>query len=227
MSGVDEGASAFGTSVAHLSNKPFRRVEVRAAATIVLLTTLLMATVDLLAPPASLPSLLVPTWQQGSVVASSGDALAFEGRALPSLFHLLVGTDPGIGEVLDRYPPGHPRLMLTNGLHAFLLMVLPVGVVGLMLGVGTWIRGRVAFRHRKDELLARIVLAWIIAPMSLWLVAEFSGDAQTAVLFRGGAPPTILIPAVPFLIIGALGWWAALKAERDLDFGWDSFGEES
>lgn len=199
--------------------RPGRGV-VRSAGIIVVLTTLAMVSVDLFAPPSSLPSLLYPTWRQGAVVASPGDALEFEGRALPSVIRLLTSGASGIGEVLESYPPGHPRLMLTNGMFACLLMTLPAGVVGLMLGMGTWIRDRVGFRHDKDELLARIALAWTVAPMSLWLVTQFSRHAQNGFLFHGGSGYAILLPAAPFLVIGALGWWAALKAERDEDFGW-------
>ncbi len=193
---------------------------------LLMVTATLMTMIDLTAPTASLPPLLFPTWEAGFVAEAAAGRSTFEGRAIPTLISWIVDRGRGSGEVLQRYPIGHPRLMIANGFFAFLFFLMPFGIVGTVLGFMTWVRRRVVFPRARDERLARVFLAWSLAPTLYWAVVGFSRQAQAAVLFRGEPFFLVLLPALPLLFLAVGGWRATNKAERDIHLGGDPPGGE-
>ena len=183
----------------------------QAAIFITVLATLLMATTDL-AFPSTPPSLDRPIIRGGSVVEMRGSPIL-------TVTKLLLDSNPQVGEVLSTYPVGHPRPAAVRGLFSFLLLLMPTSLVGIMLGTSVWISDRVSFRQVRDERIAKLFLAWGIAPGCFAGVVFFSLRTQAAVLFRGESPFLVLLPAIPLLTAAAFGWRAILNAERRLVSG--------
>ncbi len=187
----------------------------RHAAMLVVVTTLGMLAIDLWAPLDARPSLLQPAWVAETLeVVPQGDPLR-HGRAVSALAVLVQRGEERQEEVLLKYPPGHPRLVLTQGLVAALLMGFPLGLVGVVLGANAWVQDRASFRRPKDERVATVILAWVIVPTSYWVVFSISLDAQVSVLFQGEPPILILVPVLPLILAGMLGWRAARRLERE------------
>lgn len=82
-------------------------------------------------------------------------------------------------------------------------------LIGFVTGAATWLSSRVIFLRSSDEVVARIVLSWLLAPLVYLGIWSWTSDARTEVLFRGEAPSLILVPIVPFAVVSAIGWWAA------------------
>ena len=117
---------------------------------------------------------------------------------------------PGADEVLPRYPLDHPRLKLTTAFLKLALLLSPLVLIGFVTGTATWLSARVIFLHGSDEVVARVVLSWLLAPLVLWGIWSWTVGVRADVLFGGETPSLILVPLVPFAVIGLIGWWAAV-----------------
>lgn len=193
--------AAVGIAVATLA---FRKGGIRTAAWMVAAVIAVMIAVDTWIGPALDPDR-----------GNSSHPLGGEWKgAVRTLIAWMRGEIQGTGEILRTYPPGHPRFVSMEALARGATLLLPVITVGIVLGIGAWMRNRVIFRTGRDEIIARWVVAFLIAPVVAGRVASWSSSSYE-VLFRGKPLWIVLIPYVPFLVLAALGWRAARRAERD------------
>ena len=192
----------------------FQPALLRQALLLVLVTTLIMVGLDLI--PATFSS---PEAQQ---LAFTGTA--FERRSLAAELHggrvlrTLLGFVRGdlvlpTGQVRS-YAPGNPRLLAVVAALNGGLLLLPLLLVGIAVGIQAWIAGHVTFRADVDERLAHVLLAWVFAPATFFLVTQWARRIVIHVLFGEGALVRILLPYVPVAIIAAVGWVTAWRASR-------------
>jgi hypothetical protein len=126
-----------------------------------------------------------------------------------SLAALLRGGWTGAGELLHSYPLGHPRVVAEHALARGGLLLLPLVLVGLVMGVAAWSTERVTFRTATDGTVARWAVAWVLVPAAFALVLNWSESYAYRILFRGAPLWLPLVPYVPALIIALVGWRAA------------------
>ena len=82
---------------------------------------------------------------------------------------------------------------------------LPAVLVGIILGVLTWVDQRVSFHRPVDERVARIFLGWVVAPLCFTIVTGWSESLEANALFGTGSLGMILVPYVPFTAFAVLG----------------------
>jgi hypothetical protein len=180
----------------------FDRCLTSTAARMVVVVTVTMLALDLW---------IVPAAQRGTplVDATFGDA-----NAVRTIIAFATGHLPGTDELLRTYPAAHPRVRAEGALRLIALLALPTILVGLVLGVGAWVRDRVTFREPRDETIARWLLAWLLVPAIFALVVGWSGGYGARILFRGEPLWLVLVPYLPAAAVDAVGWRAARRAAR-------------
>jgi hypothetical protein len=120
-----------------------------------------------------------------------------------------AGVEGGEG----RYSLSSPRTRVASALLDVGLVLLVPGVVGLILGMGRWVRARVTFRRLEDEQAAHMVVAWLLAPMVVHLtVALWAEDLYYRALFEGRPLLPILVPFVVVMLAGLTAWVAPVAA---------------
>lgn len=193
------------------------RRSARAAVAAVGLTMLIMIVVDVWITPAAnrqLAELAAHPSRSSSALSAavaSPPSLIDSVGALRSMTRLLRERPSALAEHLRTYPSAHPRVIAERGVEEAAFLLLPGILVGLVIGIAVWIRARVIFRSKRDEIVARWFLAWIVAPAAFALIGSWSGRYGYDVLFRDGSLWLPLVPYAPFAILGALGWRAALS----------------
>lgn len=139
------------------------------------------------------------------------DLVLPEPGSLRTLAAALRGSLGDIGETAPQYPMSHPRLRMVYALQQGAVLLAPVVLVGVALGVGAWIHSRVIFRSPRDGTLARWVVSWLLAPLVLGFVMNWSQGNGADVLFRGEPLWLVVVPWAPALVAGALGWRGATR----------------
>ena len=115
----------------------------------------------------------------------------------------------GAEGVESRYSVSSPRTRVANALLDVGLVLLVPGVIGLVLGMGRWVRARVTFRRLEDEQAAHMVVAWLLAPIVVHLtVILWAEDVYYRALFEGRSLLSILVPYVVVLVVGLAAWVA-------------------
>lgn len=84
-------------------------------------------------------------------------------------------------------------------------LLLPFGLIGWALGLESWIRKRVTFRHRRDEYIARVVLDVGLATFLIWFAFNTGSRSMVGVV-RGDPVWTIAIPFLLVVAAGLPGW---------------------
>ena len=109
----------------------------------------------------------------------------------------------------------NPRALAVDAVYNSATLLLPFVLVGVTLGITTWIRNRVSFRSARDEVVARWFIALVCAPFVWGIVTGWSQRTTYAALhdMRFFLP---LEPYVPFVILALLGWRAARNDARAL-----------
>ena len=182
----------------------------RACAQIVALATLLMAGLDLV--PSSGRPIAANTFgiiQSGQLAASArsvGDRGA--SGALVTTLELVRGELPNVSEILGQYPPRHDRVRASYGLRKLGLLFMPFIAAGFVLGLGVWIDQRVVFRSGRDEVVAMIVIAWALSPLTVLVSDSLAGQAQEAAMSGEGALWMMIAAYAPTLLVGSFGWLA-------------------
>ena len=134
-----------------------------------------------------------------------------EGGVLRAAIALGSGSLREAHVVLTTYPAGHPRTVAHEALVRAGLLLLPVVLVGLVLGIGAWVNARVIFRAPRDAVVARWVIAWLLVPGATALIVSWSGGYGYETLFRGQPLWLPLVPYVPALALAGVGWRAAAR----------------
>jgi hypothetical protein len=115
------------------------------------------------------------------------------------------------------YSPQHPRLRAALALLKGSYLLLPAILVGIVLGVQTWVAENVTFRTQPAERLARLLVAWIISPAAYFLALSWARGVTIQALLRAGGLLQILAPLIPFAAAAAIGWYRSWQAVRWLD----------
>jgi len=90
----------------------------------------------------------------------------------------------------------------------------PFLLMGLVLGFGAWLRRIATFRHERDELLLRLVVAWGIVigvPLFTSMLMQWT---SFDVSMRGQWMGWVLLPSVLASIPAFLGWRAVWRLDR-------------
>jgi len=109
------------------------------------------------------------------------------------------------------YPPGHPRVVAVVALTEFGLLLLCLATTGAVLGVSSWYGRHTRFDSRANETGARIATAWLVSGGIVFMALELLGKQRFRVLFEDSTLPTLLLPFLPFLALGLLGFVAAAR----------------
>jgi len=184
----------------------------RQGLTLAVVTTVIMVGLDGLAPQGPLGNHALGIEQgdyrqshvvDDSDVSATGTALAF-----------LRGELTGSSEVEQSYPSGHPRLRAAFALARSAYFALPAILVGLVLGIQVWVAQNVTFRTVAAERIGRLLTAWIVSPGAYFLVMTWTQGVSVQALRRPMPLLEILIPLLPFLLVGAFGWYKSWQATR-------------
>ena len=120
-----------------------------------------------------------------------------------------------VSVVLRDYPSQHPRLIAREGLMRAGMLLLPTVLIGIVLGVGEWLHSRVVFRFPRDGVIARWAIGLVLVPVAAGAIVNWSASFGYEILFQGRSLLLTLVPYVPALIVGAVGWSAAGRHQND------------
>ena len=173
--------------------RPDRR-EVGEAVRITVLATLVMLALGLLTP------------------SSSGGAMR---SAMRAALTLDADARHQVSVVLSEYPSQHPRLIARESVMRAGMLLLPTVLIGMVLGVGAWLHSRVIFRFPRDGVIARWAVALVLVPVAAGAIVNWSASFGYEILFQGRSLLLTLVPYVPALLVGAVGWSAARRHQND------------
>lgn len=117
----------------------------------------------------------------------------------------------------SRYGPRDPFLVAAFAVLKTGHLMLPVILVGIVLGAQAWVADHVTFRRPIDETVARISLAWVCAPAAFYLAETWALKLLFQVLFGSASLMAPLLPFLVLLIVGAVGWYTSWRVSRWLD----------
>jgi hypothetical protein len=112
------------------------------------------------------------------------------------------------------YEADDPRLLAAFAVLKSAHLLLTIALVGIVLGVQAWVADHVTFNRHLDEVVARIVLAWVFAPAGFYLALSWGRRLCAQVLFGGAPLATPLLPTGVLLVIAAFGWATARRVAR-------------
>ncbi|MCG6958165.1 MAG: hypothetical protein LJF04_19420 [Gemmatimonadetes bacterium] len=175
-------------------------------------TTVLMVGLDLVVPQGPLGdhalAFVQGEYGQSRVVDES------DVSAVGTALTFLHGDLAGWSEVSETYPPGHPRLRAALAMVRGAYLVLPLILVGLVLGVQVWVAESVTFRTVPAERIARLLMAWVVSAGAYFLIMSWTGAVSFQLLGRPGPLLPILLPLLPFALVGLMGWYKSWHATR-------------
>ena len=191
----------------------FTGAATRHAAALVVATVVAMIVLDLVGGHGIVDARSTAMLQPGSVQsAASGD---FTNVPLfATIWHILREGASLPATQTQRYDLTDPRLRAAFAVLKGAHLLLPVALVGIVLGVQAWVADHVVFRQPVDELVARMVLAWVFAPAGFYLALSWGRKLCAQVLFYGAWIFAPLLPIAVMLLAAALGWVAARRVTR-------------
>jgi hypothetical protein len=193
---------------------------VRTAVAVLAMTMLAMVALDVVVEPAAtraaksaakLAAASVTTAWPGffndTTIRSRADTLGNIRTGIQLLRERPAALHEPLGE---SWSQDNPRSLAVEAAMYAPTLLLPFIGIGIMLGAGTWVRNRVTFRAPRDETVARWVSAWVLVPAVCGFIAAWSSGSNYMTLHtRDYWLP--LHPYLPFLVIAALGWRAAVR----------------
>lgn len=186
----------------------------RQALILAAVTTVVMVGLDLIPPTLTLTEAQQVVFQGDSFRRQSIASELHGGNAFRTLLSLVRGDLASAGEKLTQYPPDHPRLLVAMALSAGGYVTLPAILMGVVLGVQAWVARNVTFRRPVDERVARVMIAWVLAPFGFYLVTTWLRRIHVQVLFGSSGLAAMLVPYVVLGLIAAVGWVTAWRASR-------------
>lgn len=214
-------APAIAAAVAYVG-----RTAVGNALRMVGVTLLLMLAIDIWIAPAAdgelarLAAHPPAQWPDTRSSAGPPNSLFEDVGAIRAAVTLVREHPAALHEQLREYPATHPRVVAERAVEDVTVLLVPVILVGILIGVSAWVERRVLFRSARDALVARWSLAWVIAPAAWAVIGTWSRGAGTDVLFRNGSLWLPLVPYLPFAVLGVLGWRAALRQRESDHAAW-------
>ncbi len=145
-------------------------------------------------------------------------AVPLQDSVLRAAAELQVGTVRDVHVVLREYPVSHPRAQAQSAIVRAGMLLLPVVLVGCVLGLDAWMTDRVVFRFPRDATVARWALALLFAPAATALLLNWSSGYTYSILFRGQPLLLALVPYLPAIACAAIGWrFAARTYQGDVE----------
>ena len=141
-------------------------------------------------------------------------AVPSEDSVLRAAVELQVGTVRDVHVVLREYPVSHPRAQAQSAIVRGGMLLLPVLLIGCVLGLNAWMTDRVVFRFPRDAMVARWVLALLFAPTATALLLSWSSGYAYDILFRGQPLLLSLVPYLPAIACATVGWRFAAQTYR-------------
>ncbi len=141
-------------------------------------------------------------------------AVPMQDSVLRAAVELKVGAVRDVHVVLREYPALHPRARAQSAIVRAAMLLLPVLLVGCVLGLNAWMTDRVVFRFPRDAMVARWVLALLFAPAATALLLSWSSGYAYDILFRGQPLLLALVPYLPAVACATVGWRFAARTYR-------------
>ena len=101
------------------------------------------------------------------------------------------------------------RLLAMQRVRSGALLLLPIVVVGVMIGLTTWMQLNVAFRTHHAAALVRHAIGWLVSAGVCAIIVTWSAGYGYDILFRGRSAVMVCIPYLPALLLSLVGWRAA------------------
>jgi hypothetical protein len=126
---------------------------------------------------------------------------------------------------ISQHDPSARAVLATADQHQLLamrrteqigLLLLPTVLVGIVLGLRSWVNANVIFRTSRSAVTAMRVIGWLASPALCAAIMTWSNGFGYDILFRGNAAATLLIPYGPAAILATLGWMAAPHSPQTL-----------
>ena len=191
---------------------PLTRTGLRHALAIALVTLGIQIASDLTLPPVRDVQSHV-AWFKGGL--RPVDMLTPEDVAgIPLLLdHLRSDTPADLG-FEPSYTGRTPRLRVAHAIQRVGHLAVPFFLVGVLLGIRSWLADRVTFRRPSDERMAHLTLGWIAAPSALGLYLLLGDRISSATLFSGLPLKAGFVLPLVILLLGGSGWWASARLVR-------------
>ncbi|MCA9738184.1 MAG: hypothetical protein R3E98_03485 [Gemmatimonadota bacterium] len=215
---------------------PPRQIVARQALTLAFVASGLMLFMDSAVGPPSARALLNPTTEAASTPAAGAhrpDAGAPGSNTLWGFDdHTLIDTVGaaqamirvlGSNEASDadasasRIGLRDPRNVAVAAGRRLLSLSLPFILIGLAVGLSTWLHARVAFRREIDGRVAQLLIGWTFVPLVAFLLSAWANVTRFSALFEGAPLSILLVPYVPFAVAAAVGWKTSQRAAREMD----------
>jgi hypothetical protein len=194
----------------------FRPSVFRQAVILAVVTTILMVGLDLAGTDGPFGSVQVVGVRAGGF--GSARVLDPTGvSAIGTVVALLEGKLAGWQQMAASYPPDHPRLRAALALVNGVGLLLPGILVGMITGIQAWFAENATFRTPAARRIHRLLVAWFVSAAAYYLVMSWCRAVMIRSLLRSGTLLPILIPLLPFVVAGALGWLMCRRATRFLD----------
>lgn len=138
-------------------------------------------------------------------------AVPLPDSVLRAAVELKVGAVREVHVVLREYPALHPRARAQSAIVRAGALLIPVLLVGCVLGLNAWMTDRVVFRFPRDAIVARWVIALLFAPAATALLLNWSSGYAYDILFRGQPLLLALVPYLPALACAVVAWRFAAR----------------
>jgi len=117
----------------------------------------------------------------------------------------------------ERYGFGHPRLLLKEAATRILALLLPGVLIGLAIGIASWMNTRVRFITAVDARFAQLLVAWTVIPLARAVIDYWAVAMGFSALFEGVPLWILLVPYLAFGLLAALGWRSASRVSNQLE----------
>jgi len=91
---------------------------------------------------------------------------------------------------------------------------LPFITMGLVMGLGSWLKRHATFRPRHDGLVVRIAAAWLLPYVVTAYIGMWGQNVSFSIGARGQSLAWLFLPLIPALVVATLGWRSAARASR-------------
>lgn len=141
-------------------------------------------------------------------------AIPAQDSVLRAAMELKVGVVRDVHVIFREYSALDPRARAESAIVRAGMLLLPLLLVGCVLGLNAWMTDRVVFRFPRDSIVVRWVLALLFAPAAAALLLTWSSGYAYSILFRGQPLLLALIPYVPAMACAVIGWRFAARTYR-------------
>ncbi len=197
----------------------FNQHALRDGARMALVVPVLMLVLESGLGPALHPTPMAPPEVAADQAMSASEETIVNGAGSVRVLMDLVaeGRLQEARQASDRYDFGHPRVLLAEAGRRLLALLAPFILIGLAIGISSWMQAKVRFVGTVDARFAQLLVAWTVIPLAWTVLDMWTEVNKFSALFEGGTIATLLIPHIAFGLLAALGWRAARGMSRTLE----------